>query len=88
MIGMKVHRRTTLDSKLRESQERTPEADKGWGQSKSSSLKFRNKIDVANAKEEKVLGFILFAEQAGRSSVGFIFLPYWSNMYSLSCFCD
>lgn len=77
MVGMKVHRRTHLDYKWRESQERTPETDKGWGQSKSLSLKFRNKIDAANAKEEKeVLGFTLLAEQAGRSSMGFIFLPY------------
>lgn len=77
VVGMKVHRKTSLDYKWRKSQERTPEADKECGQSKSSSVKFRNKIGAANAKEEKeVLGVTLFVEQAGRSSMGFIFLPY------------
>lgn len=53
VVGMKVHRSKSLDYIWRESQERTPEADKGWGQNKSSSLKFRNKIDVAMTRRRR-----------------------------------
>lgn len=64
----------------------------GVGAEQKLFFKIEKQIDAATAKEEeeeeKVLGFTLFAEQAGRSSMGFIFLPYWSNIYFLSCFCD